>query len=187
MKFSQKFVTYHGCGNCYVDGTNQLEEPSNKCFSPTNNPFLKRPEDSNNKIVKLTRNQLRWKAHASRSYCRKYFNYLNLCNQKNYKFNFPWKPEFSDYSTDDESNSYSSDDDANSDSDNDAFQIVNSLQPVIFKQMFNNSITDYTEQNSPNNKLTGEYLVIIEDNDQKSVTSNEKETPNNKQQTPDNK
>ena len=164
----------------------QMEQIKQKnqitCFSP----IWKRPEDSNNKIAKSTRNQLKWKSHANRSYCRKYFNYLNLINQKNYKFDFSWKPEFSDYSTD-ESNSYSSDNDANSDSDNDTFQIVNSIQPVIFKQMFNNSITDNTEQNSPNNKLTGENLVIIEDNDQKSVTSNEKETPNNKQQTPDNK
>ena len=29
MKFSQKFVTYHGCGNCYLDGTNKLEQPNN--------------------------------------------------------------------------------------------------------------------------------------------------------------
>ena len=155
---------------------------------PTNNPFWKRPEDSNNEIAKSTRNQLKWKSHANRSYCRKYFNYLNRINQKNYKFDFPWTEESSDYSTDDESNSYSSDDDANTDPDtNDTFQIVNSPQPVIFKQMFNNSISDNTEQNFPNNKLTGENLAIIEDNNQKSVTSNEKETPNNKQQTPDNK
>ena len=188
MKFSQKFVTCHGCGNCYVDGTNKLEEANKKCFLPTNNPFWKRPEDSNNEIAKSTRNQLKWKSHANRSYCRKYFNYLNRINQKNYKFDFPWTEESSDYSTDDESNSYSSDDDANTDPDtNDTFQIVNSPQPVIFKQMFNNSISDNTEQNFPNNKLTGENLAIIEDYNQKSVTSNEKETPNNKQQTPDNK
>ena len=39
MKFSQKFVTYHGCGNCYLDGTNKLEQPNNRCFAPTYNPF----------------------------------------------------------------------------------------------------------------------------------------------------
>ena len=99
----------------------QMEQIKQKnqitCFSP----IWKRPEDSNNKIAKSTRNQLKWKSHANRSYCRKYFNYLNLINQKNYKFDFSWKPEFSDYSTD-ESNSYSSDNDANSDSDNDTFR-----------------------------------------------------------------
>ena len=33
MKFSQKFVTYHGCGNSYVDGTNQIKEPNNMFFA----------------------------------------------------------------------------------------------------------------------------------------------------------
>ena len=153
MKFSQKFVTYHGCGNFYVDGTNQIEEPNNRCFSP----IWKRPEDSNNKIAKSVRNQLKWKSHTNRSYCRKYFNYLNLINQKNYKFDFSWKPEFSDYSTDDESNSYSSYDDANSDSDNDTFQIVNSTQPVIFKQKLQ---TTKNKLQTTNNKLIPEFIKL---------------------------
>ena len=132
MKFSQKFVTYHGCGNCYVDGTNKLEQPNNKCFAPTNNPFWKRPEDSNNKIAKSTRNQLQFKSFADRSYFNKYFKYLRKINQKKFKFDFSWKTEDSDYSTDDESNS--DDDDTSSNSDNvkvyhmshyDTFQIVN--------------------------------------------------------------
>ena len=59
-------------------------------------------------------------------------------------------------------------------SHNDTFQIVNSLRPATIN----------TEQNSPNNNLTGEDLIIIET---KVGISNEKETPNNEQQTPDNK
>ena len=31
MKFPQTFVSYHGCGNCYLDGTNQLVT-KNKLF-----------------------------------------------------------------------------------------------------------------------------------------------------------
>ena len=137
----------------YVDGTNQIEEPNNRCFLP----IWKRPEDSNNKIAKSARNQLKWKSHTNRSYCRKYFNYLNLINQKNYKFDFSWKPEFSDYSTDDESNSYSSYDDANSDSDNDTFQIVNSTQPVIFKQKLQ---TTKNKLQTTNNKLIPEFIKL---------------------------
>ena len=108
MKFSQKFVTYHGCGNCYLDGTNKLEQPNNRCFAPTYNPFWKRAEDSNNKIAKSTRNQLQFKSFATRSYFSKYFEYLRRVGEKNFKFDFPWKTDSdsdSDYSTDDESNS----------------------------------------------------------------------------------
>ena len=137
----------------YVDGTNQIEEPNNRCFLP----IWKRPEDSNNKIAKSARNQLKWKSHTNRGYCRKYFNYLNLINQKNYKFDFSWKPEFSDYRTDDESNSYSSYDDANSDSDNDTFQIVNSIQPVIFKQKLQ---TTKNKLQTTNNKLIPEFIKL---------------------------
>ena len=80
MKFSQKFVTYHGCGNCHIDGTNKLEQPNNKCYWPANNPFWKRPQDSYNKIAKSTRNQLHYKSFADRSYFNKYFKYLKQIN-----------------------------------------------------------------------------------------------------------
>ena len=57
MKFSQTFVTYHGCGYCYVDGTNLLQGTT-RCFFPIHNPFWKEPCDTSNRISKSTRNQL---------------------------------------------------------------------------------------------------------------------------------
>ena len=48
MKFSQKFFTYHGCGLCYVDGTNLIQSKSRSCFFPTHEPFWKDPRDNSN-------------------------------------------------------------------------------------------------------------------------------------------
>ena len=70
MNFSQTFVTYHGCGKCYLDGTNGLLI-NRKCVMPKNNPFWKKPEDTCNKIAKSTRTQLKSKAYASRNYAKR--------------------------------------------------------------------------------------------------------------------
>ena len=64
MKFSQTFVTYHGCGTCYIDGTNVLEGTTTKCFFPIHNPFWKEPCDTSNRIAYSTRNQLPQEATA---------------------------------------------------------------------------------------------------------------------------
>ena len=75
MKFSQTFVTYHGCGYCYVVGTNILQGTT-RCFFPIHNPFWKEPFDTSNRIAKSARNQLRKKSIATRSYCKEYFEYI---------------------------------------------------------------------------------------------------------------
>ena len=75
MKFSQKSVTYHGCGSCYLDDANIIESKSKLCFFPTHEPFWKDPKDVSNKIAKSTRNQLKKKTIASRNYRKKYFRY----------------------------------------------------------------------------------------------------------------
>ena len=75
MKFSQTFVTCHGCGYCYVDGTNLLQGTT-RCFFPIHNPFWKEPFDTSNRIAKSARNQLRKKSIATRSYCKEYFEYI---------------------------------------------------------------------------------------------------------------
>ena len=59
MKFSQSFILYHGCGRCYLDGTNELIANKEGCTIPTNNPFWKRPEDSFNRISKSTRSKFK--------------------------------------------------------------------------------------------------------------------------------
>ena len=59
MKFSQSFILYHGCGRCYLDGTNELIANKEGCTIPTNNSFWKRPEDSFNRISKSTRSKFK--------------------------------------------------------------------------------------------------------------------------------
>ena len=67
--------------------------------------------------------------------------------------NYEYLQWSSESSCDDESNSYSSD---------------------------NDSTTTNTEQKLPDNKLTGENLIIAENTIQNSDISNKKETPDNK-------
>ena len=62
--YLQTFAQYHGC----LDGTNMLIETGRRCATPTHNPFWKKPIDSNNKIAKSTRNKLKIKSRAIRSY-----------------------------------------------------------------------------------------------------------------------
>ena len=59
MKFSQSFILCHGCGRCYLDGTNELIANKGGCTMSTNNPFWKRPEDSFNRISKSTRSKFK--------------------------------------------------------------------------------------------------------------------------------
>ena len=75
MKFSQTFVTYHGCSYCYVDGTNILQGTT-WCFFPIHNPFWKEPCDTSNRIAKSTRNQLKKKSVATRNYYKEYLKYI---------------------------------------------------------------------------------------------------------------
>ena len=100
--FSQTFVIYHGCGKCYLDGTNALVPIGRKCFIQRNNSFWKNPIDANTKIAKSTRAQLKIKARTNRSYVIKYLR-LKKALEEN-KFG-----DESDYSTGDESNGYNSD------------------------------------------------------------------------------
>ena len=100
--FSQTFVIYHGCGKCYLDGTNALVPIGRKCFMQRNNSFWKNPIDTNTKIAKSTRAQLKIKARTNRSYVIKYLR-LKKALEEN-KFG-----DESDYSTGDESNGYNSD------------------------------------------------------------------------------
>ena len=69
MIFSETFVTFHGCGYCYVDGTDLLQGTM-RCFFPIHNPFWKEPCDTSNRIAKSTRNQLKKKSIATGSYCK---------------------------------------------------------------------------------------------------------------------
>ena len=57
---AQTFVTYHGCGNCYIDGTNKIVPKGRSCTKPTYNPFWKNLIDVRNRVQtkhKLNQNQ----------------------------------------------------------------------------------------------------------------------------------
>ena len=98
MKFSQNFIAYHGCGKCYLDGTNEIAYFG--CSNKTFNPFWKKPIGANNKISKLTRFQVKKKLQATRKYIRKYFNYLLYLENKDTQLSSDYKTDFSDNDTD---------------------------------------------------------------------------------------
>ena len=161
--FSQMFVSYHGCGHCYLNGTNKLVPKGKKCIMPTNNPFRKNPVDTSNKIAKSTRTQLKIKAKANRSYVKRYLKFLKAFQENKFE-DGSWS---TDYSTDDESNGYSSDNESISGN------------------------TTETEQNLTDNELTGENLIIEENTDNNyihkhslmcsCISKNHGQTPNNKE------
>ena len=162
MKFSQKFVTYHGCGLCYINGTNLMQSNSRSCFFPTHEPFWKDPKDTSNRIPKSTRNQLKKKTFATRNYCKRYFNYLRKVKRISTTVFNQWAD-----SSEDSDNTYYSDDDesilssnlkSNSDiktentiEKGETFEVVNNTAPII-----------NSENNDSNNELTGENLIIDE-------------------------
>ena len=102
--FSQTFVTYHGCGQCYLDGTNKIVPEGRKCIMPTDNPFWKKPIDTCNKIAKSRRAQIKNKAKANRGYVRRYAKYVRVFHKKNGILTML----FGDYSSDNELNSNAS-------------------------------------------------------------------------------
>ena len=66
----QTFVTYHGCGNCYIDGTNKIVPKGRRCINPTHNSFWKNVVDVRNKVQ--TRIQIKSKVKADRNFVRRY-------------------------------------------------------------------------------------------------------------------
>ena len=62
---TQTFVTYHGCGNCYNDGTNKIVPKGRRCINPTQNPFWKNLVDVRNKVQ--TRAKIKSKVKTDRN------------------------------------------------------------------------------------------------------------------------
>ena len=67
---------YHGCGLCYVNGTMALISKNGGCITPTDYPFQKDVEDVSNNV--RTRNQLKRRTPATKSYINSYFESNNL-------------------------------------------------------------------------------------------------------------
>ena len=138
-----------------------LTETGRKCIAATNNPFWKGPIDSNSKIAKSTRNELKIKSRAGRSYMLKYAKFVKICHKSEY-----YDPYFSD-------------DNESSDSDSEISEIASNESTAGNATETEQTLTDSelnkpeTEENSMNLN-TGDTLVIVI-NEQ---NSNNKETNN---------
>ena len=99
--FTQHFITYHGCGKCYLHGTNEIAKFG--CANPTFNPFWKKQIHANNKISKSTRSRINNKTLTTRKYVKKYFHYLKgIENNKDTQ----WLDYSTDYAESDSSTDY---------------------------------------------------------------------------------
>ena len=163
---SLSITLYHGCGRCYLDGTNELIADNEGCTMPTNNPFWKKPEDSYNRISKSTRSKLKKKTYATSTYCKKYFSYLKSINSKDYKF---WSTYESDYSSDEDSPSDVESNLSDKLPDNNKVNVISiyntgedlvivedTVQDPIKQE--NPDISDISD-NIPNNKITNNKLI----------------------------
>ena len=170
MKFSQKFVTYHGFGLCYINGTNLMQSNSRSCFFPTHEPFWKDPKDTSNRIPKSTRNQLKKKTFATRNYCKRYFNYL----QKVKRVSTTVFNQWTDSSEDSDNTYYSNDDESILSSNlksNSDIKTENTIEKgKTFEVVNNTAIIINSENNDSNNELTGENLT----NDEKPAKQTNK-------------
>ena len=161
--YSQTFVQYHGCGSSCLDGTNMLIATGRRCTAPTYNPFWKRPTNVNNKIAKSTRNKLKRKSRAFRSYMLDYAKFV-----KNFHKNEYYDPYFID---DNES--------LDTDTDSENLDIESNESAAGNPTETEQNLTD-SELNKPEteeksmNTNTGDTLIIVI-NDQ---NSNKKETNN---------
>ena len=80
VNISQTFVTYHGCGNGYLDGTIKIIPQNRKCIRATHYRFWKKPIDVHNRVE--TRAQIKSKPKASRDYVKRYMHYLNVFSKE---------------------------------------------------------------------------------------------------------
>ena len=80
---TQTFVTYHGSGNCYIDGTNKTVPKGRHCIKRTYNPFWKNLINVRNRVQ--TRAQIKSKPKTNRNFVRRYQKYLRVFStSKNY-------------------------------------------------------------------------------------------------------
>ena len=87
-KFSQTFVAYHGCGNCYQDGTNKIVPKIRRCIMQTYNPFWKKPNDVRNRVE--TRAQLKIKVKVSRKFQHRYHKWIYSLTSDDWDFTSDW-------------------------------------------------------------------------------------------------
>ena len=82
VNISQRFVTYHGCGNGYLDGTRKIIPKNRKPITATHYPFWKKAIDVRNRVE--TRAQIQLKPKATKHYVKRYMHYLNVFSEECY-------------------------------------------------------------------------------------------------------
>ena len=80
VNISQTFVSYHDCGNGYLDGTRKIVSKNRKCIRTTHYPFWKKPIDVRNRVE--TRAQIQLKPKATKDYVKRYMHYLNVFSKE---------------------------------------------------------------------------------------------------------
>ena len=83
VNISQTFVTYHGCGNGFYDGTRKILQKNRNYIRPTYYPSWKKPVDVLNKVE--TKGQLKSKPRVTSDYIKRYMQCIDaFSNSKDY-------------------------------------------------------------------------------------------------------
>ena len=163
-KFSQKFVAYHGCGNCYQDGPNKIVPKNRRCIMQTYHPFLKKTMDVRNRVEARAKFKIKTKANI-KFQCR-YRKWVDSLTSDDWDFTSDWE-------------SYS--DSESSDTD---ISLANNASETEQNLSDNKLIIDIkTEQNvTPNPESLANNIT-----EYKVSTSNNSESFNETSETADNK
>ena len=144
VNISQTFVSYHDCGNGYLDGTRKIVSKNRKCIRTTHYPFWKKPIDVRNRVE--TRAQIQLKPKATKDYVKRYMHYLNVFSKEYFSSD-------ENLTSDDESNTETSDEESIAGNASNTEQNLSSEDETI----------------NPNTSTTGEDLII----DQNTVHEHE--------------
>ena len=137
VNISQTFVSYHDCGNGYLDGTRKIVSKNRKCIRTTHYPFWKKPIDVRNRVE--TRAQIQLKPKATKDYVKRYMHYLNVFSKEYFSSD-------ENLTSDDESNTETSDEESIAGNASNTEQNLSSEDETI----------------NPNTSTTGEDLIIDE-------------------------
>ena len=149
-KFLQTFVAYHGCGNCYQDGTNKIDK-MNRRYMKTYNPFWEKIIDVHNKVQ--TRAQLIKKVKASPNYQIRYHKWIQLISKDSFNS--------SDFNSDTDSDT-DSNLDSNSESNFSLITHASETKQILLDNEIEKLIIDETtDKNLYNSNETDNKMLII--------------------------
>ena len=154
-RFSQTFVAYHDCGNCYQDGT--IVPKNRRCIQQTYNPFWKKPGDVHDKVE--ARAQLKIKTKVSRDFQRRYFKWLKMLDSDEWNRNI-WE---SDTDSDTDLETWESDSDTDISLANNASETEQKLSDEETKEKLVDTKINIVNSSAPKikvvNSSTPEWLA----------------------------